>query len=393
MQAGKRHHGDQHSRSLSHSGVVMGVEFGGGSRLFRLFGNGSAIDISADDGDSKTSQRSRSSGTSPQDIAQQMLMDEISELLLGNGLLVTPGNLLAAHAAFSGDDANLARKIMERRKTGEKITQEWLDQNRTPDDTQEGVKKIIGHLETSLDSFVTTTTSASDAATNYNTEIAAHVTNAANSDADNALVAMEALAKEMIDRTSHFAAEMKRSADETRKLRQELDKAKHDADIDHLTGLPNRRAFEAILDKHYREARQEAENLCVAFCDIDHFKRVNDTHGHDTGDRVIRAIGETLARITNDNCHVARQGGEEFVMLFRGKTPQEAFEKLDAVRENFSNRSFVNRSNEEPIGQITFSGGIADVFAHANPRDALKAADEALYRAKSEGRNRVMLAQ
>ena len=321
-----------------------------------------------------------------------MLLDEISDFLLDNGLLVSAGNLLAAHAAFSGDDANLARKIIERRKAGEKITQEWLDKNRTPDDTQEGVKKIIGHLEVSLDSFVTTTTSASDAAAHYNSEIVAHVTKAAGVDADNALAAMEALAKEMIDRTSHFAAEMKRSADETRKLRQELDKAKHDADIDHLTGLPNRRAFEAILDKHYREARQESENLCVAFCDIDHFKRVNDTHGHDTGDRVIRAIGDTLARITNDNCHVARQGGEEFVMLFRGKTPAEAFEKLDAVRENFSNRTFVNRSNEEPIGQITFSGGIADVFAHANPRDALKAADEALYRAKSEGRNRVMLA-
>lgn len=359
----------------------------------RFFGSAAAIDIAPDKADARPARRPAGSTTSPQDIAQQMLMDEISEFLLGNGLLITAGNLLAAYAAFSGDDANLARKIVERRKTGEKITQEWLDQNRTPDDTQEGVKKIIGHLETSLDTFVTTTTSASDAATNYNTEIAAHVTNAANSDADNALVAMESLAKEMIDRTSHFAAEMKRSADETRKLRQELDKAKHDADIDHLTGLPNRRAFEAILDKHYREARQEAENLCVAFCDIDHFKRVNDTHGHDTGDRVIRAIGETLARITNDNCHVARQGGEEFVMLFRGKTPQEAFEKLDAVRENFSNRSFVNRSNEEPIGQITFSGGIADVFAHANPRDALKAADEALYRAKSEGRNRVVLAE
>lgn len=320
-------------------------------------------------------------------------MDEISGFLLENSLFVTAGNLLAAHAAFSGEDTNLARKILERRKSGEPITQEWLDQNRTPDDTQEGVKKIIGHLEHSLDSFVTTTTSASDAADNYNTEIKQHVTLASSVDADDALVALESLAKEMIDRTSHFAAEMKRSADETRKLRQELDKAKHDADIDHLTGLPNRRAFEAILDKHYREARQECDNLSVAFCDIDHFNRVNDTHGHETGDRVIYAIGETLARITNDNCHVARQGGEEFVMLFRGKTPAEAFEKLDAVRENFSNRSFVNRSNDEPIGQITFSGGIADVFAHANPRDALKAADEALYRAKSEGRNRVVISE
>lgn len=368
----------------------MGVEFGGGSRLKRFFGGGAAIDI-GEDGE-KSPQHRHSGTVSPQDVARQILMDEISGFLLDNNLLITAGNLLASHAAFSGEDTSLARKIMERRKSGEPVTQEWLDENRAADDTREGMKKIIGHLETSLDNFVTTTASASDAATSYNTEIAAHVSGAVHVDPDNALLAMETLAKEMIDRTSHFAAEMKRSADETRKLRQELEKAKHEADIDHLTGLPNRRAFEAILDKHYREARQEADNLCVAFCDIDHFKRVNDTHGHDTGDRVIRAIGEALARITNDNCHVARQGGEEFVMLFRGKTPAEAFAKLDAVRENFSNRNFVNRSNEEPIGQITFSGGIADVFAHANPRDALKAADEALYRAKSEGRNRVMLA-
>lgn len=371
----------------------MGVELGGGSRLFRIFSHGPAIDNAAEKAGAQTGNGAKRGAGTPQAVAQQLLLDEISEFLLENGLLVTASNLVAAHAAFSGDDSNLARKIVEQRKTGEKITQDWLDKNRMPDNSQEDVKKIIGHLETSLDNFVTTTTSASDAATSYNTEISAHVTNATKLDAGNALVAIEALAKQMIDRTSHFSAEMKRSAEETLKLRQELDKAKHDADIDHLTGLPNRRAFEAILEQHYREARQESENLCVAFCDIDHFKRVNDTHGHDTGDRVIRAIGETLARITNDKCHVARQGGEEFVMLFRGKTPAEAFEKLDAVRENFSNRTFVNRSNEEPIGQITFSGGIADVFAHANPREALKAADEALYRAKSEGRNRVMLAK
>jgi diguanylate cyclase len=78
-------------------------------------------------------------------------------------------------------------------------------------------------------------------------------------------------------------------------------------------------------------------------------------------------------------------------MLFRGKTTQEAWEKLDAVRENFGSRQFVNRANDNPIGRITFSGGIADVFAHKNPRDALKAADEALYEAKSGGRNQIVL--
>lgn len=101
---------------------------------------------------------------------------------------------------------------------------------------------------------------------------------------------------------------------------------------------------------------------------------------------------ELLQQISNDNCHVARHGGEEFVVLFRGKTQQEAWERLDAMRVNFGERRFVNRSNEKPIGHITFSGGIADVFAHSNPRSALRAADQALYRAKQEGRNRILMA-
>jgi diguanylate cyclase len=132
--------------------------------------------------------------------------------------------------------------------------------------------------------------------------------------------------------------------------------------------------------------------LSVAFCDIDHFKNVNDTHGHDAGDRVIRIIAETLAQISNDNCHVARHGGEEFVMLFRGLTPSEAKTQLDGAREAMAARTLVNRKTEQPFGQITFSGGVASVFAYSDPRAALSAADEALYRAKQAGRNRILMA-
>lgn len=127
--------------------------------------------------------------------------------------------------------------------------------------------------------------------------------------------------------------------------------------------------------------------MCVAICDIDHFKRVNDTHGHEAGDRVIRAVAQTLAKISNDTCHVARHGGEEFVILFRGKALDEAWQTLDQAREAMSERRLVNRATDVPFGRITFSGGIADVFAHATPREALKAADDALYAAKASGRN------
>lgn len=371
----------------------MGIEFEGGSRFFRLFGSGKGRDDSSETGADHGGSTAGNSPANPLDVAHTMLMQEISDFLLGNGLAVTASNLMAAHSVFSGEDPALARKLLDRRSSGQPVTQDWLDQNRTADGLQESVKKIVGQLETSLESFSQTTRSAHAAAESYNSQIAKQVSSVpASADPASMVAALEAIAQEMIARGNEFASEMQRSEAETQKLRTELEKARRDADVDHLTGLPNRRAFEALLDRHFREARQEAENLCVAFCDIDHFKRVNDMHGHDTGDRVIRAIADSLARITNDNCHVARQGGEEFVMLFRGKTPQEAFDKLDAVRENFGARHFINRSTEEPMGQITFSGGIADVFVYASPRDALKAADEALYRAKEEGRNRIMLA-
>ena len=107
---------------------------------------------------------------------------------------------------------------------------------------------------------------------------------------------------------------------------------------------------------------------------------------------MIRAIGSSLGKISNDNCHVARHGGEEFVMLFRGIPIDEVKVQLDAAREEIAGRKMVNRKTDEPIGQITFSAGVANVFGYPDPRAALKAADEALYDAKQAGRNRIVVA-
>src|SRR3546814_17713193 len=131
-----------------------------------------------------------------------------------------------------------------------------------------------------------------------------------------------------------------------------------DAELDYLTGLPNRRAFELLLDRHHKEARAALEPLSVAFCDIDEFKKVNDLHGHEAGDRVIKAIADTLARISNDQCHVARHGGEEFVMLFRGLTPTEAAAKLDDAREAPADRRLSNSNTDDPFGQTPTPGGV-----------------------------------
>src|SRR3546814_9194245 len=160
---------------------------------------------------------------------------------------------------------------------------------------------------------------------------------------------------------------MRKSEDEAKALRRSLERTKRDAELDYLPGLPNRRAFELLLDRHHKEARAALEPLSVAFCDIDEFKKFNDLHGHEAGDRVIKAIADTLARISNDQCHVARHGGEEFVMLFRGLTPPEAAAKLDAAREALADRRLINRKTAHPFGPIPLPGRVAHPFRSGHP--------------------------
>ena len=327
--------------------------------------------------------------------ARRQLLDDIAGFLLGNDLDVSPANLLAAHSAFSGLDTRLARKIAQQGMGA--ITQQWLDENKSNPHavaTDKSLETLVTKLETTLDGFSGQIIAARSATSDYKGELEQHVAGLAKiEDTEQFISTFTDLAKAMLDRTRKLETDMRQSADEAAKLRSSLAKAKRDADVDHLTGLPNRRAFEAVLDREYRAARAALEPLVVAFCDIDHFKRINDTHGHDAGDRVIRLIAEVLAEVSNDKCHVARHGGEEFVMLFRGMDTQTTYETLDSLRESLASRHFVNRATDEPLGQITFSTGIADVFDYPDPRAALKAADEALYTAKEAGRNQVRIAQ
>ncbi|PKP99543.1 MAG: GGDEF domain-containing protein, partial [Alphaproteobacteria bacterium HGW-Alphaproteobacteria-13] len=253
--------------------------------------------------------------------------------------------------------------------------------------------RLVERLEDEMEAFNTHMRTARSAASDYGSQLERHVVDLEEVEKTGQLVTnLAGLAKAMLERTRKAEDEMRRSEEEAQELRRSLAHARRDAEIDYLTGLPNRRAFEALLEQHYADARDTGEPLCVAFCDIDEFKRINDSHGHEAGDRVIKAIADTLAHISDDRCHVARHGGEEFVMLFRGLTPAEAVIRLDDAREELANRRLINRKTDKPFGQITFSGGVADVFGHEDARGALKAADEALYRAKQGGRNRIELA-
>ena len=328
---------------------------------------------------------------------RRQLLNDIGSFMLTHRLEVGTSALSIAYQVISGDNAKLTRLVEDRNLAREPITLAWLEEEAhrcNPNSNEDVLNALMARLESSIDAFSQTTSAARSATTEYNSALEAQVDELKQvSHAGTVITELAAIARVMLDRTRQIEAEMSRSEQETSALRSSLEAARREAELDHLTGLPNRRAFEAMLKSEYEEAVKHSEPLCVAICDLDHFKRVNDTHGHDAGDRVLRNTAKALSAISGDRCFVARHGGEEFVALFRGKSIDEAWQLLDTAREKMAERRLVNRATDKPFGMITFSAGIADVMLYENPRDALKGADDALYAAKNNGRNQVRKAE
>jgi diguanylate cyclase (GGDEF)-like protein len=169
---------------------------------------------------------------------------------------------------------------------------------------------------------------------------------------------------------------------------------------DELTGLPGRRAFNSVME-------QLGGTYAIAMCDVDHFKRFNDTYGHDVGDQVLRMVASKLSQVGGGG-RAFRYGGEEFLVVFRGRSAREAEPFAESLRRSIADAGFVLRSPDRPARKprassetkqtdaakvdISISVGIAERSKrHSTPELVLDAADAALYRAKEAGRNCVAL--
>ena len=187
----------------------------------------------------------------------------------------------------------------------------------------------------------------------------------------------------MIDRVRQAEVRLEAATCEAEALREELAQARGDARQDALTELPNRRAFAEAF-----AGLASGEPAAIAICDIDRFKAVNDMFGHAVGDRVLRAVGRTIADECN-GCLTARYGGEEFVVLLTDDDPIEVIER---ARQRVAGKRFRLRDTDALLGTITFSAGIATVGIGETLDEVLTRADAALYAAKSDGRNQVHVA-
>jgi len=157
---------------------------------------------------------------------------------------------------------------------------------------------------------------------------------------------------------------------------------------DYLTGLYNRRYFFDAGKNIIKENKKNGETCCIAVLDIDFFKNINDSYGHDVGDRVLQKLGEILSLELTGADLVARYGGEEFCFLIAGISKEESLAKLDGIRKLIEMNSFVLKNGEalKVSASIWICTGVLD-----NLKDALKTADKGLYQAKADGRNKTVL--
>lgn len=173
------------------------------------------------------------------------------------------------------------------------------------------------------------------------------------------------------------------------KLKEKTVELKRLSHTDPLTGLYNRRYFNEIFDFEWKRASRDKTALTVVMCDIDYFKKVNDTLGHIAGDDYLISITRVLKnKFKRDTDIVARFGGEEFVILLSGLDEDDAFQMAEFLRKQAMDHIVMYDGSEI---KTTLSFGIASCVpsAHGSPDHLLGRADRALYRAKDNGRNRV----
>lgn len=194
----------------------------------------------------------------------------------------------------------------------------------------------------------------------------------------------------MEQRTKTLEAKLHESKTEVTALRTSIETIRKEARTDTLTGLANRKCFDEFLRGAVKQAHDSGEPLCLLMADIDHFKRFNDTYGHQTGDQVLRLVAQCLRDSVKGRDLSARYGGEEFAVVLPQTQLGNAVHLANQIRVLVESKKLVKKSTGEDLGTITLSLGAAKIEPGEAPGDLIERADACLYAAKRSGRNRVI---
>jgi diguanylate cyclase len=196
--------------------------------------------------------------------------------------------------------------------------------------------------------------------------------------------------RDMRDKLHNVRDQLEESRLQVMRLQTNLERAEEAGLRDVVTAIGNRRFFDACFAEEVEKAQRAGDSFCLALADIDRFKHVNDRFGHLVGDRLLRLFSNILVQNVRGQDRVARFGGEEFALMFPGARLVDAVSAVERIRGVLETKQWTVEPSGERVGKVTASFGVARLSADETAADLLRRADQLLYQAKVQGRNRVI---
>src|SRR3954468_2312700 len=306
--------------------------------------------------------------------------------LMGSaGVSATPENFELFYAFASGDHPALAQVMRAQIENKKPFTPELLSDLRlrclSGARAAASMESVGGDMGSLINDVMDKLESASRDTASYKATLSAASGELGGdrspADMRKLVEGLVAATRAMEQRAKVLEGELQASSQQVHELKGKLDDVRKESMTDPLTHIPNRKAFDEAVTSAVNGVA-EGEQVTLLICDIDHFKKFNDSWGHQTGDQVLRLVASCLNENTKGRDTAARYGGEEFSVLLRGTSLAAATKVADQIRATVETKKLVKKSTGDILGSITISIGVAQLASGETPDSVVRRADACL---------------